>query len=794
MKKITFQHWARIFAILVLIAAGVPSARSASAQAANAYVFLVKEIELAELGVPSLEGLAYSPKADVLLAIQSANNGPRQVALIDRISDLRGLSELQGQPSNALNIAFNDKANSLFAFDPTTQELAATGAEPDGNLPAAAAPSARYNLRGIGIQQAQGMDFDPVTGRLFILDPSGKRMWIVTPDEAGNYDGDTALRDNRVQRVDLRGIEGGRLKGLAYNPKSGNLFTLNQKHHTLYEITQNGELVNTRDVSSFGELHNPAGMLFAPSGDTTDNPEMESLYIADPSANTIVEVSITADVIMALPAASPISLVNTINTNTWNPPSPDPGGIDYNDARGGLSVSDGEVEEMSIFKGKNVFNSSLSGSLQSACVTIAFTKEPSGLAVDPATGNLFFSDDSKRILHQATMSPDGQTCSLVRSANMATYGATDPEGIGMGDGKLFIADGSNREVWIVSPGPNGVFDGAGSAGDDTVLNHFDTAGLGLRDPEGIDYHPSRGTLIIVSRADKLLVETSLTGAVQRVFDIGFLNAVSPAGVGIGPGSNSPNSLNVYVSARGVDNNVNPNENDGKIYELNIGDASGPTPTPPPPTPVPDLIFEDDFESGNLAAWSSSTTGGGDLSVSAAAALVGTRGMQALLNDNTAIFVTDETPAAEPHYRARFYFDPNSIPMVAGDNHFILTAYSGTTKAVARIRFRFANNVYQVRAEINNNSSVWTNTAWFTISDGPHALEIDWLSATSAGASDGGLTFWIDGNPAAALAGIPNGNYRIDRVQLGAVNGIDTGTRGTYYFDAFVSHRDTYIGP
>jgi YD repeat-containing protein len=34
---------------------------------------------------------------------------------------------------------------------------------------------------------------------------------------------------------------------------------------------------------------------------------------------------------------------------------------------------------------------------------------------------------------------------------------------------------------------------------------------------------------------------------------------------------------------------------------------------------------------------------------------------------------------------------------------------------------------------------------------------------------------------------------VDTVRLGAVDGIDTATRGTYFFDDFVSHRETYIG-
>ena len=42
--------------------------------------------------------------------------------------------------------------------------------------------------------------------------------------------------------------------------------------------------------------------------------------------------------------------------------------------------------------------------------------------------------------------------------------------------------------------------------------------------------------------------------------------------------------------------------------------------------------------------------------------------------------------------------------------------------------------------------------------------------------------------------VDNDTRRIDGVQLGAVSGIDKGTRGTYYFDAFESQRQTYIGP
>ena len=218
-------------------------------------------------------------------------------------------------------------------------------------------------------------------------------------------------------------------------------------------------------------------------------------------------------------------------------------------------------------------------------------------------------------------------------------------------------------------------------------------------------------------------------------------------------------------------------------------------TPPPsPTPSTDVIFADGFESGNLSAWSSSTTDNGDLSVSPTAALTGTQGLQAVLDDNNAIYVSDESPTAESRYRTRFYFDPNSIAMSYNNAHYLFYGYSGTSTAVLQVEIRFVSGVYQLRAALRNDNSSWTNSNWFTIADAPHIIEMDWRASTAPGANNGGLTLWIDGVQRANLTGVDNDTRRIDRIQLGAVGGIDSGTRGTYYLDGFESRRQTYIGP
>ena len=208
----------------------------------------------------------------------------------------------------------------------------------------------------------------------------------------------------------------------------------------------------------------------------------------------------------------------------------------------------------------------------------------------------------------------------------------------------------------------------------------------------------------------------------------------------------------------------------------------------------DLIFANGFESGNLTAWSSSATDLGDLSANSSAALIGNYCLQAVIDDNVSIYVTDDSPNTETRYRARFYFDPNSIAMPNGDTHYLFYGHQGASTVVMRFQLRRSSNAYQLRAALRNDSSTWTSSSWFTITDASHAIEIDWRASTASGANNGGLTMWIDGTQRADLTGIDNDTRRIDRVQLGAVSGIDTGTRGTYYFDAFESRRQTYIGP
>lgn len=218
-------------------------------------------------------------------------------------------------------------------------------------------------------------------------------------------------------------------------------------------------------------------------------------------------------------------------------------------------------------------------------------------------------------------------------------------------------------------------------------------------------------------------------------------------------------------------------------------TNSPTPTGTPiSTTPPGLIFADSFEAGDFSRWTASSTDGGDLSVSSTAGLAGQFGMQAFIDDTREIYVTDHTPNSETRYRMRFYFHPHAIQMSKGNAHYILYGVTGSNTPVLRLELNFSNGQYRLRAGTRNNANTWTDSSYFTITNAAHLLEIEWKAATSAKSSNGSLSFWIDGALKAALTGINNNTRRVDSLLLGAVAGIDYGTLGISYFDAFESFR------
>ena len=195
------------------------------------------------------------------------------------------------------------------------------------------------------------------------------------------------------------------------------------------------------------------------------------------------------------------------------------------------------------------------------------------------------------------------------------------------------------------------------------------------------------------------------------------------------------------------------------------------------------LFSDGFESQNLSAWSSSVTNNGALSVTSAAHLIDDYGMKATLG-TAAIYVENTTPNGLWQYRARLWFDPNSVAMTTGTE----TIFEGRngTNAQFQIELQKSGADYQLRARIRNDANGWSNSGWQTITDAPHSVDVYWAAATGAGANNGYVKLSIDGLFRQQVTGVDNDTLRLEEARLGAASTPPSGMSGTLYFDGFQS--------
>jgi hypothetical protein len=282
--------------------------------------------------------------------------------------------------------------------------------------------------------------------------------------------------------------------------------------------------------------------------------------------------------------------VQTIHTWLYGPPSPDPAGITYVAATDRFLISDSEVDEMTIYLGNSLFTATRSGLGTGTGTTLAFSKEPTGLGYDPANKTLFVSDDDRDRIYLDRPGADavhGTADDSVTSFSASALGSTDAEGVEYDpqSGHVFIADGLGTEVYDVDP-VNGVF----GDGDDSVT-HFDLAQYGARDAEGVGIDPQRNLLLVIDPRTSSIYELTKAGGLVRVVDCRGIPTTNRmlAGVTMAPSSDPndpPSRLNYWIVDRQVDNNVDPIENDGKVYEVSAPQGGAPPSDLPLPGPAP----------------------------------------------------------------------------------------------------------------------------------------------------------------------------------------------------------------
>ncbi len=580
-------------ALCAFVIAGAATAAKAQRTGAEFRLAQVWEEETTRVATPV--GVTYSPvgKAFYVLGSRQGTSAASNETDVAKVAPF-DLAPDSGRPTltrlaaavpDPINVAFDPTGNRLLLLGEAQQLLEVrAGSRGDLDRPSLK----RADAAPLALRSPQGMTVDPATGTVYILDAGSASILRLQPGAGGR------LEQAPGSAIDLRPTGLNRLRGLAFDPSSGNLQLGNGR--TLVELTTTGEIVSTRDLSGF-ELAHPQGLVVAPSGDLTDAPTEQSVYLADSGAGTgmgqVLELSLSP--IAAVAAIDFTSqLIRTVNLGGLSPPSPDPSGITHVPSTDRLVIVDGEVEEtvggVSHFQGANVWELNRNGLTLARTTNIStrsptqlpMSNEPVGVGFNPSNGHYYVSDDSAKRVYDVNPGADG----LLGTSNdtftfFSTQGAgnTDPEGVTYksSTSRIYVADGVNKEVYEYTT-------------SGTPLGHFDTAQYGVDDPETVEVNQTTGTLFVLSnrQSGPIIIETSTSGSLIQTIDVSAAAGErKPAGLAYANASDGSGVKRFYWVDRGVDNNSDKNAVDGKLFEMTTPGTGPPGNNPPEVNAGPD---------------------------------------------------------------------------------------------------------------------------------------------------------------------------------------------------------------
>lgn len=234
----------------------------------------------------------------------------------------------------------------------------------------------------------------------------------------------------------------------------------------------------------------------------------------------------------------------------------DPSGITM--VNGNLIVVDSEVNETTILDRATMFEMTTTGAMRSLISLQSFTKEATGVTYDDASGALLISDDSwpgwVHTLHPGQDllfgTADDASISL-RVRDIGIFSA-DIEGLALYGDELYLAAGSDATVYVVTPGPEGF--------DDRSVVARSIPMAPMKSVDGITIHDD--VIYAVGQRRNRIYAFDLNGVPmgEQRFLEGPLR--TPAGIAY-----DPSSRVFYIADRGVDNDDDPNEDDGNIYSV-----------------------------------------------------------------------------------------------------------------------------------------------------------------------------------------------------------------------------------
>ena len=506
---------------------------------------VIRTLYSSEFGIDEVSGLVADSDGLVYLITGSADQ------LVGVTFDEEVVTTIDADVSSPENTTFSGGSLLTLSGDQLTSVDTSTG-------------STQTQSGTLDLVAPQGMTVDPTTGDTYVLESGANQITRIAADGS-------------TERLPLRQLNQYSLDGLAFNPEDGLLYVAAPQDNLLWGLDSTGKVVTTLGLDDVG-LTDLTSMTFAPTADPTDDPSLQSLYIADsdPATTTdsVYEASLTEQ-IQAL-SSHVATLVNTTDLSALNPPSSDSSGITYLPNDGWLLFSDSEInEEPSVYQGVNLWELTLDGStVQDTGTTYpAYSNEPTGVSVNTSGGalggRLYVSDDTGDVVYDVDPGPDDRYGTADDTFTVKTTTGGDAEGVVYHpSGDIFVVHGMTTNLERITPGSDGIFnDGPGETETVMDLSNVNPGGANPGDPEGIGYNPFADTLLILDDNTQSVYELTLGGSLIRIIDVSASGARNAAGIVLAPASGGGSAWHMYIVDRGIDNNSGGDFVDGALYEM-----------------------------------------------------------------------------------------------------------------------------------------------------------------------------------------------------------------------------------
>ncbi|HSF61849.1 MAG TPA: PKD domain-containing protein, partial [Gaiellaceae bacterium] len=252
----------------------VTASAAPRATAADFTSSLVRTVDLAAIAPPSPDptGLAYLPGSNTLLMtdgdveeevegtthFQGANVW--ELTLGGGLVRTTNISTLEPtvfpMSEEPAGVAFKPSSGHCFVSDDSQRQIYDMNPGADGACGTGDDSSAFFSTNDVGNADPEGIAYDSWHDRLFVADGEDRDVYEYTTSGVlvGQFD------------VQAYGVEDP--ESVEFNPVSGTLFVLSNRQSgpVIVETTTTGALLRTIDVSASG-AHKPTGLAFAPASD-----------------------------------------------------------------------------------------------------------------------------------------------------------------------------------------------------------------------------------------------------------------------------------------------------------------------------------------------------------------------------------------------------------------------------------------------------------------------------------------------------------------------------------------------